>query len=53
MQATKGTGRIVPLGSIQKVMRESIEAADDLIHETLTHFAGKKCGGASTIQKLK
>jgi ATP-dependent Lon protease len=27
MQATKGTGRIVPLGSIQKVMRESIETA--------------------------
>lgn len=27
MQATKGHGRIVPLGSIQKVMRESIEAA--------------------------
>jgi len=27
MQATKGTGRIVPLGSMQRVMRESIEAA--------------------------
>ena len=27
MQATRGHGRIVPLGSIQKVMRESIEAA--------------------------
>ncbi len=27
MQATKGHGRIIPLGSIQKVMRESIEAA--------------------------
>jgi ATP-dependent Lon protease len=27
MQATKGNGRIVPLGSIQRVMRESIEAA--------------------------
>ena len=27
MQATKGAGRIVPLGSIQRVMRESIEAA--------------------------
>ena len=26
MQATKGHGRIVPLGSIQRVMRESIEA---------------------------
>ncbi len=31
MQATKGTGRIVPLGSIQKVMRESIEAAAQYI----------------------
>jgi ATP-dependent Lon protease len=27
MQATKGSGRIVALGSIQRVMRESIEAA--------------------------
>jgi len=27
MQATKGRGRVVPLGSIQRVMRESIEAA--------------------------
>lgn len=27
IQATKGHGRIVPLGSIQKVMREIIEAA--------------------------
>jgi len=27
MQATRGHGRIVPLGSIQRVMRESIEAA--------------------------
>lgn len=27
MQATRGTGRIVPLGSIQRVMRKSIEAA--------------------------
>lgn len=27
MQATKGSGRIIPLGSIQRVMRESIEAA--------------------------
>ena len=27
MQATKGSGRIVPLGSIQKIMWESIEAA--------------------------
>ncbi len=31
MQATKGNGRIVPLGSIQKVMRESIEAAAQYI----------------------
>ncbi len=31
MQATKGSGRIVPLGSIQKVMRESIEAAAQFI----------------------
>lgn len=31
MQATKGTGRIVPLGSIQRVMRESIEAAAQFI----------------------
>ncbi|HOC54137.1 MAG TPA: BREX system Lon protease-like protein BrxL [Verrucomicrobiota bacterium] len=38
MQATKGTGRIVPLGSIQKVMRESIEAAAQYVkakHEEL------------------
>jgi ATP-dependent Lon protease len=31
MQATKGTGRIVPLGSIQRVMRESIETAAQYI----------------------
>jgi len=31
MQATKGSGRIVPLGSIQKVMKESIEAAAQYI----------------------
>ena len=31
MQATKGNGRIVPLGSIQRVMRESIEAAAQYI----------------------
>lgn len=31
MQATKGHGRIVPLGSIQRVMRESIEAAAQYI----------------------
>jgi ATP-dependent Lon protease len=38
MQATKGTGRIIPLGSIQRVMRESIEAAAQYIrarHEDL------------------
>jgi ATP-dependent Lon protease len=38
MQATRGHGRIVPLGSIQKVMRESIEAAAQYIkanHEKL------------------
>jgi len=38
MQATKGAGRIVPLGSIQRVMRESIEAAAQYIrakHEDL------------------
>lgn len=38
MQATKGSGRIVPLGSIQKVMRESIEAGAQYIrakHATL------------------
>ena len=27
MQATKGNGRIVPLGSIGRVMKESVEAA--------------------------
>jgi len=31
MQATKGHGRIVPLGSIQRVMRESVEAAAQYI----------------------
>jgi ATP-dependent Lon protease len=31
MQAVKGHGRIVPLGSIQRVMRESIEAAAQYI----------------------
>ena len=35
MQATKGQGRIVPLGSIQRVMRESIEAAAQYIR---AHF---------------
>ena len=32
MQVSKGHGRIVPLGSIQRVMRESIEAAAQYIH---------------------
>ena len=31
MQVTKGHGRIIPLGSIQRVMRESIEAATQYI----------------------
>ena len=38
MQATRGTGRIVPLGSIQRVMRESIETAAQYVkarHEEL------------------
>ena len=38
MQAPRGSGRIVPLGSIQRVMRESIEAAAQYIrakHEDL------------------
>jgi ATP-dependent Lon protease len=38
MQATKGRGRVVPLGSIQRVMRESIEAAAQYVrakHEDL------------------
>lgn len=38
MQVTRGSGRIIPLGSIQKVMRESIEAATQYIrakHEEL------------------
>jgi len=38
MQATKGSGRIIPLGSIRRVMRESIEAAAQYIkarHEEL------------------
>ena len=36
MQATKGHGRIVPLGSIQRVMRESIEAAAQYIRSHAT-----------------
>jgi ATP-dependent Lon protease len=31
IQTTKGSGRIIPLGSIQRVMRESIEAAVQFI----------------------
>ena len=31
MQATKGHGRIIPLGSIQRVMKESIDAATQYI----------------------
>lgn len=31
MQATKGSGKIIPLGSIQKVMKESIEAGAQYI----------------------
>lgn len=31
MQAMKGSGRIIPLGSIQRVMRESIQAATQYI----------------------
>jgi len=41
MQATKGSGRIVPLGSIQKVMRESIEAAAQYIK---AKHSGSACG---------
>jgi ATP-dependent Lon protease len=36
MQATKGFGRIIPLGSIQRVMRESIEAAAQYIRSHAT-----------------
>ena len=36
MQATRGSGRIVPLGSIQRVMRESIEAAAQYIKANFT-----------------
>lgn len=38
MQSTKGSGRIVPLGSIQKVMRESIEAAAQYIKAKHSDF---------------
>lgn len=36
MQATKRHGRIIPLGSIQRVMRESIEAAAQYIRSHAT-----------------
>ncbi len=36
MQASKGDGRIIPLGSIQRVMRESIEAAAHYIRARST-----------------
>ncbi len=38
MQASKGDGRIVPLGSIQRVMRESIEAAAHYIRARSTEL---------------
>jgi len=38
MQATKGSGRIIPLGSIQRVMRESIEAAAQYIRSHATEL---------------
>lgn len=38
MQVSKGFGRIVPLGSIQRVMRESIEAAAQYIKVHATDF---------------
>ena len=38
MQATKGNGRIIPLGSIQRVMRESIEAATQYIKAKYTEL---------------
>ncbi len=38
MQASKGYGRIVPLGSIQRVMRESIEAAAQYIKVHASDF---------------
>ena len=38
MQTTKGHGRILPLGSIQKVMRESIEAAAQYIKTHTTEL---------------
>lgn len=38
MQVSKGHGRIVPLGSIQRVMRESIEAAAQFINAYATEL---------------
>lgn len=38
MQVLKGHGRIVPLGSIQRVMRESIEAATQYIRKYATEI---------------
>lgn len=38
MQVSKGSGRIVPLGSIQRVMRESIEAAAQYIRAHHQHI---------------
>jgi ATP-dependent Lon protease len=41
MQATRGSGRIVPLGSIQGVMRESIEAATQFIRANAALHIGQ------------
>jgi ATP-dependent Lon protease len=38
IQSTRGTGRMIPLGSIQKVMRESIEAAAHYIKANHDHL---------------
>lgn len=38
VQATKGSGRIVPLGSLQRVMRESIEAAIQFVKAHFTEL---------------
>ncbi|NWJ98312.1 MAG: BREX system Lon protease-like protein BrxL [Chloroflexi bacterium] len=38
MQVTKGNGRIIPLGSIQRVMRESIDAAIQYIKSHSTEL---------------
>ncbi len=39
MQVLKGHGRIIPLGSIQRVMRESIEAATQYIRKYATELS--------------